>query len=86
MPCLDRRQAVLNNVLNFNLIFRTAIIPDLESLHNTAKELHERDKNMVHFENNQDDSCTILHASIQLNTMAVQILSQNVKAVMELDG
>jgi hypothetical protein len=46
LPCLDTRCAVLNVAGSyFKLLFGTAMIADLESLHNAVEELHEKQEN-----------------------------------------
>jgi hypothetical protein len=83
LPCLDSRRAVLNVAGSFfKLLFGTATTADLESLHNTVQELHEREENIVHSVNNQLTYLKTLDSSVQFNTKAVKILSGKVKAVM----
>jgi hypothetical protein len=76
LPRLDSRRAVLNVAGSFfKLLFVTATTADLESLHNTVQELHEREENIVHSVNNQLTYLKTLDSSVQFNTKAVEILS-----------
>jgi hypothetical protein len=79
LPRMDDRQALLNVAGSFfKILFGTATVMDLEKLHNSVEELHERQEKLVHDVDNRMTYSKTLDASVKFNMQAISALSEKV--------
>jgi hypothetical protein len=83
LPRVDDRRALLNVAGSFfKILFRTATVMDLEKLHNSVQELHERQEKLVYDVDNRMTYMKTLDASIKFNMQDISVLSEKMKRIM----
>jgi hypothetical protein len=83
LPRLDKRRGLINfggNVLKF--LFGTAVVTDVQQLHESLDELQSRNSDVVHSLNDQLTYIKELGTQSKLNTDALMNLSSTVKDVV----
>jgi hypothetical protein len=83
LPRMDERRSLLNIVgTAFKILFGTATVADMQSLHNTVERLHENREHLAHSVNEQITYLKSLDHSVKFNARSVAILAEKVKGVM----
>jgi tetrahydromethanopterin S-methyltransferase subunit B len=83
LPRLDSRRAVLSAVGSvLKWFFGTAVLLDVEKLHETIDNMHRTEGDFIHSVNHQMPYLRTLDSSVKFNTEAVETLSEKVKAIM----
>jgi hypothetical protein len=83
LPCLDRRRAVFSAVGSMlKWILGTAMLLDVEKLHETIDSMHRTEGDIIHSVNHQITYMKTLDTAVRFNTEAVETLSEKVKIIM----
>jgi hypothetical protein len=83
LPIMDRRRGLVNAAGSaLKILFGTATMADLHTLHESVDRLHENEKDIVHSVNEQLTYIKKVQYEVRFDTESVKLLSDKVKNMM----